>query len=193
MLNEVQQPGGKDMYDMVDKEYVRKRHYVDGWSIREISRQLKIARQTVRKLLKDAEIPIYNRQKERNCPVMDPYRSFIENILLEDKNAPVKQRHTSARIFERLVDDNGFTGGESTVRHYIRKLKVPQPECFLKLEANPGEQMQIDFGHAEVDINGKRIKACLFCMRFKYSLVPYVVAFPTERLEAFLEGPFLLN
>ncbi|WP_211344422.1 hypothetical protein [Paenibacillus lentus] len=30
MLNEVQQPGGKDMYVMVDKEYVRKRHYVDG-------------------------------------------------------------------------------------------------------------------------------------------------------------------
>ncbi|MFP3390361.1 IS21 family transposase [Brevibacillus sp. SIMBA_040] len=91
-------------------------------------------------------------------------------------------------MFERLVDEYGFTGGESTVRHYIRKLKVSQSECFLKLEANPGEQMQIDFGHAEVDINGKRIKACLFCMRFKYSLVPYVVAFPTERLEAFLEG-----
>ncbi|MFP3390360.1 hypothetical protein [Brevibacillus sp. SIMBA_040] len=86
------------MYDMVDKEYVRKRHYVDGWSIRKISRQLKIARQTVRKLLEDAEIPIYNRQKERNCPVMDPYRSFIENILLEDKNAPVKQRHTNKNI-----------------------------------------------------------------------------------------------
>lgn len=173
---------------MVDKEYVRKRHYVDGWSIREISRQLKIARQTVRKLLEGAEIPKYNRQKDRPCPVMDPYRSFIENILREDKTAPIKQRHTSARIFERLVGEFGFIGGESTVRHYIRKFKVSQPECFLKLEANPGEQVQIDFGHAEADIDGKRIKACLFCMRFKYSLVPYVVAFPTERLEAFLEG-----
>lgn len=40
------------------QEYVRKRHYVDGWSIRELSKQLKIARQTVRKLLEDAEIPI---------------------------------------------------------------------------------------------------------------------------------------
>lgn len=176
------------MYGMVDKEYIRKRHYVDGWSIREISRQLKIARQTVRKLLEDAEIPKYSRQQDRPCPVMDPYRAFIENILLADQTAPIKQRHTSARIYERLVDEYGFAGGESTVRHYVRKLKVAQPECFLKLEADPGEQVQIDFGHAEVDINGKRIKACLFCMRFKYSLVPYVVAFPTERLEAFLEG-----
>lgn len=176
------------MYRMVDKEYVRKRHYVDGWSIRELSKQLKIARQTVRKMLEDAEIPRYHQGQERSCPVMDPYRAFIENILLEDKTAPVKQRHTSARIFERLVDEYNFTGGESTVRHYVRKLRVPEQECFLKLEANPGEQMQIDFGHAEVNISGQRVKACLFCMRLKYSRVPYVIAFPTERLEAFLEG-----
>lgn len=173
---------------MVDKEYVRKRHFVDGWSIRELSRQLKIARQTIRKMLEDAELPKYKRKEERACPVMDPYRAFIENILLEDKNAPIKQRHTAVRIFERLVDEYGFSGGESTVRHFVRKLKVPQQECFLKLEANPGEQMQIDFGHAEVNIDGQRVKVCLFCMRFKYSLVPYVIAFPTERLEAFLEG-----
>ncbi|ROV64374.1 IS21 family transposase [Streptomyces globisporus] len=178
------------MYAMVDKEYVRKRHYVDGWSIRKLSTQLKIARQTVRKMLADSEIPKYKGQQARTCPVMDPYRAFIENVFEEDKSAPVKQRHTAARIYERLVNEYGFTGGESTVRHYIRKLKreMTQPECFLKLEANPGEQMQIDFGHAEVNMAGKRIKVNLFCMRFKYSLAPYVVAFPTERLEAFLEG-----
>lgn len=73
------------MYGMVDKEYVRKRHYVDGWSIRELSKQLKIASQTVRKLLENAEVPQYNCQQERTCPVMDPYRSFIENILLAEK------------------------------------------------------------------------------------------------------------
>ncbi|MEX1028879.1 MAG: hypothetical protein WDZ91_02395 [Paenibacillaceae bacterium] len=109
------------MYGMVDKEYVRKKHHVDGWSIRRLSSQLNnIARQTVRKMLEDTEIP--NRPQERACPVMDPYRAFIENILLVDKTAPVKQRHTSARIFERLTDEYGFTGGESTVRHYLRKL-----------------------------------------------------------------------
>ncbi|MEC0232618.1 IS21 family transposase [Paenibacillus alba] len=188
MLNLVQQPGGRDMYGMVDKEYVRKKHFVDGWSIRRLSTQLNIARQTVRKLLEDAELPVYTRQQERACPVMDPYRAVIEQILEDDKKAPVKQRHTSARIFERLSDEHGFTGGESTVRHYIRKLKGTAQECFLKLEANPGEQMQIDFGHAEINLGGTRTKVCLFCMRLKYSLVPFVVAFPTERLEAFLEG-----
>lgn len=176
------------MLRMVDKEYIRKKHFVEGWSIREISRQLKVSRPTIRKMLKDGEIPKYNRQQPKPCPVMDPYREFIESILKEDEYAPVKQRHTAARIFERLCDEHGFTGGESTVRHYLGKLRNTPKECFLKLEAAPGEQMQIDFGQAEVYIGGERKIVHLFCMRHKYSSVPFVIAYPTERLEAFLEG-----
>lgn len=44
------------MLRMVDKKYIRKKHFVEGWSIRQISKQLKIARQTVRKMLMDSEI-----------------------------------------------------------------------------------------------------------------------------------------
>lgn len=176
------------MLRMVDKEYIRKKHFVEGWSIRQISKQLKIARQTVRKMLMDSEIPKYNRRQPKPCPVMDPFREVIESILKEDEKAPPKQRHTAARIFERLRDEFFFTGGESSVRHYVRKLRILKPECFLMLEAAPGEQMQIDFGQAQVNIGANRVTAHLFCMRLKNSSVPFVVAFPTERLEAFLEG-----
>lgn len=176
------------MLRMVDKEYIRKKHFLEGWSIRELSKQLKISRQTVRKMLKDGEIPKYNRKKPKPSPVMDPYREVIETILEMDKNAPPKQQHTSARIYERLHDEYGFKGGESTVRRYVRSLKDVKNECFLLLEAAPGEQMQIDFGEAQVCLNNKLVKVLLFCMRLKYSSVPFVIAFPTQRLEAFLEG-----
>jgi len=96
---------------------------LEGWSIRELSKQLKISRQTVRKMLKDGEIPKYNRKKPKPSPVMDPYRGVTENILEMDKNAPPKQRHTSARIYERLHDEYGFNGGESTVRRYVAQFK----------------------------------------------------------------------
>ena len=45
------------MIEMVTKEYIRKRCFVDGWSIRKISQQCEVSRQTVRKMLSDAEIP----------------------------------------------------------------------------------------------------------------------------------------
>ena len=35
------------MLRMIDKEYIRKKHFLEGWSIHELSRQLKISRQTV--------------------------------------------------------------------------------------------------------------------------------------------------
>ena len=125
-------------------------------------------------MLKEGEIPKYNRQIPKPCPVMDPFREVIESILKVDETAPVKQQHTAARIFTRLHEEFGFNGGESTVRHYVRNLKKVKNECFLVLEANPGEQMQVDFGHAEVDIGGKRVTSHLFCMRLKNSGVPFV-------------------
>ncbi|MEI2472043.1 hypothetical protein V8V75_21145 [Peribacillus frigoritolerans] len=45
-------------------------------TLRKLSIQLKIARQTVRKPLADAEIPNCTRQQERACPVIDLIRAF---------------------------------------------------------------------------------------------------------------------
>src|ERR1700730_139111 len=75
------------MYEMVDKEYIRKRHFVDGWSIREISRTLKISRQTVRKMLNDVEVPKYQLKKARPCPVMDRWKPVIEAWLRSKKTS----------------------------------------------------------------------------------------------------------
>ncbi len=176
------------MYTVIDKEYIRKKHFVEGWSIRRISKELKLARQTVRKMLGDGNIPKYNLSQERPSPIMDPFKEIIVNILKEDETAPRKQRHNAVRIYERLRDEYGFMGGASTARRYVSKLKKAPAECFLMLEANPGEQIQVDFGHAQVDMDGKRIGIHIFCMRLKFSNVPFVIAYPTERLEAFLEG-----
>jgi transposase len=173
---------------MVDKEYIRKKHLIEGWSIRKISRNLSIARQTIRKALKNSDIPQYNLTKMRPSPVLDPYKQIILNWIEEDKSAPHKQVHTARRIYDRLVDEYGFTGGESTVRRYVRQLKQSSVEMFIPLAASWGEQAQVDWGRAKAYIAGKLTEVCLFCLRMKASLVPFVWAFPTEKLEAFLEG-----
>jgi len=173
---------------MVTKEYVRKKYFVDGWSIRKISRQAEISRQTVRKMLRDSAIPKYRSVKARPSPVMGRYSKVIQRWLKEDEKAPPKQRHTARRIYTRLVEEYGFKGGESTVRRFVRLLKQEPKECFMLLTASPGEQAQVDFGHAWVIIGDKRYNVSIFCMRLKYSSVPYTVAFLNERLEAFLEG-----
>ena len=48
---------------MVDVEFISKKHRVDGWSIRKISRHLQLARQTVRKALAQSEPPRYQQRQ----------------------------------------------------------------------------------------------------------------------------------
>ena len=70
---------------------------------------------------------------------------FIRQCLDEDEREGVrKQKHTAKRIFDRLVDECNFTGGESTVRRTVNQLKIQVEKPFIPLEFSPGEALQID-------------------------------------------------
>jgi transposase len=173
---------------MVDIEYIRKKHFIEGWSIRKISRNLQLSRQSVRKALKSSEIPKYNLSKAKKCPVLDPYKDIIRELLEQDELAPRKQHITAKVIYEKLCNEHDFTGSESTVRRFVGTEKKRHLEMFIPLSADWGEQAQVDWGRAKVFLNGKLIEVSLFCLRLKASLVPFVWASPTEKLEGFLEG-----
>lgn len=171
-----------------DIEFIRKKHFVEGWSIRKVARQLKVSRQSVRKALESSDVPHYELTKPRPSPVIDRYREVIGAWLADDEQAPPKQHHTAKRIYDRLVQEHSFGGGESTVRRLVAQLMDKHPEAFVPLEAAWGQQAQNDWGQAVVKIDGKPVVAHLFCSRLRASGVPFVWASPTEKLEAFLEG-----
>jgi len=176
------------MLGMVDIEFIRKRHFVDGWSVRRLSRQLGLARQTVRKALGSAEPPRYQLTEPRPSPVIDPVRPVIAAWLAADEQAPPKQRHTATRIYDRLVAEYAYTGSAATVRRAVAQMRPRVPEVFVPLAAAWGQQAQIDWGQALVELGGTPVVAHLFCLRLRASQVPFVWAAPTEKLEAFLEG-----
>lgn len=176
------------MLKMVDIEFIRKKHFIEGWSIRKLSRQLCISRQVIRKAIGNADPPHYHLSELRSCPTMGPFREIILKWLEQDQHAPPKQRHTAKRIFDRLQQEYQFTGAESTVRHFVAGLRPKMHEVFIPLEAKWGQQAQIDWGQAVVNIDGNQVIAHLFCLRMRASSVPFAWAAPTEKLEAFLEG-----
>jgi transposase len=111
----------------------------------------------------------------------------IEQILEEDKVEGRKQRHTAKRIFERLRDEHRYTGGYTIVKDYVRLRKLSQREMFVPLEHPPGEA-QADFSEAMVVIAGVERKAHYLVMDLPQSDDCFVMAFPAETTEAFLEG-----
>ena len=176
------------MIQVDEKETIRRLYFIQRHSIREVSKELHHSRKTVKKAIIDASVPKYHLTVPRTSPVMDPFKSIIERWLEEDKSQPKKQRHTAHRIFTRLVGEHNFTGGERTVRQYVSRLKPNFQGMFIPLEFDPGADAQCDWGEAFVYMGDKLVPVQALCMKLSYSGKPFVMAFPTQRQEAFFEG-----
>jgi transposase len=68
----------------------------------------------------------------------EPHRAFIEAQLRLGRNATA--------IFQDLVDTHGFTGRYNSVKRFVARQRVRQPEQFDRLSFAPGEEMQVDYG-----------------------------------------------
>jgi transposase len=178
----------QELLKVDQREKIRRAHFLDGHSIRQIARDGHHDRRTVRKALHDAGPPRYTLRASRARPVLDPFLAVIERWLAEDTKSPPKQRHTARRIYHRLVAECGFSGGESTIRQYVRERRPRTPALFIPLAYAPGEDAQCDFGEAQVILQGKPMAVQFLCLRLCYSKLPFVIAFPHQRQEAFFEG-----
>ncbi len=166
---------------------VRQAHFQDGLSGRQISRDFGISRDSVAKMLRYSEPPGYRRIAPIRRPKLGAYTDQINQWLAEDKSRPRKQRHTAKRIFERLRDECGFSGGYTIVKDYVRLRKRTGREMFVPLHHPPGHA-QADFGEALVVIGGVEQKAHFFAFDLPHSNACYVRAYPAATTEAWLDG-----
>src|SRR3546814_1663445 len=73
--------------------------------------------------------PGYRRQAPVRRPKLDAFVSTIDHWLDEDVKVPRKQRHTAKRVFDRLRDECGFTGGYTIIKDYMRERESADREC----------------------------------------------------------------
>ena len=108
--------------------------------------------------------PGYRRLKPPARPKLGPFIAVIDKILADDTGRPKKQRHTAKRIFERLRDEHGFTGGITIVKDYVAGWRQRSQEMFVPLVHPPGHA-QVDFGEAIGIIGGIERKNSLLRIR----------------------------
>lgn len=68
----------------------------------------------------------------------EPHRSFIQAQLRLGRNAMA--------IYQELVDAHAFAGRYNSVKRFVARLRVREPEQFDRLSFAPGEEMQVDYG-----------------------------------------------
>lgn len=166
---------------------IRRAVQAEEMSEREAVRQFGIAGETGRKMLRYSAPPGYRRNKPVQRPKLGPWLGVIDQILKDDEERPKKQRHTAKRIWDRLKEEHGFTGGYTIIKDYVRQVRLRHKEVFVPLTHQPGDA-QADFGEALVVVGCQQQKAHFLSVDLPHSEDCFVMAFPAENTEAFCEG-----
>jgi len=172
-------------------EKIRYLYEQEGLSQRNIAKQLSISRNTVKKYFDGSSVPWVRQGVSGRCRtvISDEVKEFVQSCLEEDEKENIKkQKHTAKRIYDRLVEEKNFSGGESTIRELVASLRGKLPKVFVPLSFEPGEAIQVDWGEATIYLNGKKTKINLWCMRECCSDDIFCKAFYRQNEESFLEG-----
>jgi transposase len=149
---------------------------IEGLSERAAARRFGIDPRTVAKMMRFSVPPGYRRTKPPVKPKLDPFIPVIDKILADDKLGPKKQQHTAKRIFERLRDEHGFTGGITIVKDYVAGWRQRSQEMFVPLAHPPGHA-QADFGEAIGIIGGVERKIHFLALDLPHSDSCFVSAY----------------
>ena len=172
-------------------ESIRTGYRVYEQNISELARATGHSRNTIKKAIR-GEPWGYKERNHQPFPALGDYMVIIDNWLKSDRGTPKKQRHTAHRIYNRLMEEHGYKGGESTVRRYVRFAKmtlgIDAPRAFIPCNPEAGHEVEVDWGTATAIIAGEELRLKFFCMRSKYSGKHFVRFYPCERQQAFFDA-----
>jgi transposase len=181
-------------------EELRREHEFGVGTVQGVARKFGVHRRLVRQALESA-VPPERKATDRACPVLDPVRPFVDAILLADKAAPRKQRHTAHRIWVRLCEElPEYPVAESTIRAYVRERKAAiglsgDQEVYVPQDYGWGEEAQVDWYEAYAVLGedgcgggGERIKTQVFSMRSMKSGASFHRAYRHATQQAFFDA-----
>jgi len=174
-----------------------------GWRIRRIAKELGISRNTVRQYVRAMEAASVPTPIQTDPPFdhrdaeIDPLSTagkMGRKSLCED-HGPLIQRKvadglTAQRIFQDLQAEVAFGGSYQSVKRYVGKLRQAQPQLVCRVEVQPAEEVQVDFGAGPmlVGADGKRFRTWIFRAVLSHSRKGYTEAVRRQDTETFLRS-----
>ena len=96
---------------------IRRAHFIQGKSIQQICRELRVSRNTVRKVVRSGATEFSYDWSMQPRPKIDPWRSKLEEMLAGNARQPKRQRRTLVRIYEELRNQ-GYDGSYDAARRF---------------------------------------------------------------------------
>ena len=173
---------------------IRRWHYRDHFSIREISRRTGLSRNTVRKYLRsDTVEPKFNIPDRPSK--LDPYADKLSQMLRQEAGKSRKQKRTTKQLHADLAA-LGYDGSYNRVAAFARDWKAArqqeQKTCgrgvFVPLAFLPGEAFQFDWSEDWAIIGGERTKLQVAHFKLSYSRAFILRAYPQQTHEMLFDA-----
>jgi transposase len=173
-------------------EQLRREHEFGVGTIAGVAAKFGVHRRVVRQAIANA-LPSPRRYPPRTKPKLGVVAGFVDKVLDEDRRAPRKQRHTARRLYRRILTEfPGATIAESTVRNHVRERKrqmgLVGRETFVPQSYSWGQEAQVDWYEAWIDLDDERTKVQVFAMRSMASGAAFHRAYLHATQQAFLEA-----
>ena len=111
--------------------------------------------------------------------VLDPFKPRITRLL--DTHP-----YSAQQIFQRLREE-GYGGGITILRDYVRRIRPTKRPVYLKLHFAPGECAQVDWGaYGTVAVGNTRRRLSFFVMVLAFSRQMFVEFTVSQTMEHFL-------
>ena len=158
----------------------------DGKSIRQTAKDLRVSRNTVRKVIRTQQTGFQYKRRMQPLPKLGPYVESLEERLSVDQGLSKRHRRSARILFEELQGE-GYEGGYDSVRRYVQRWKEEhrglRGEVFIPLMFDPGEAFQFDWSHEWVEMGGMPVKVKVAHLRLCFSRLFVAIAYPRETQE----------
>jgi len=186
-----------------------------GWKIRRIARELGVSRNTVREYVRavpgpDAIAPpgapalsgsdgpfqidpLSTSGSGQIDPLSTPGKIGRKGLCQDHAGLILKKVEaglSAQRIYQDLKLEVGFAGSYQSVKRHVGKLRRVHPQLISRLEVQPAEEVQVDFGAGPLltDGKGKKRRSWIFRVVLSHSRKAYTEAVLNQKTETFLRA-----
>ena len=184
-----------------------------GWTIRRIARELRVSRNTVRGYLRNVAStsgdtagvctgasPVQTdplstagsaEQPNQTDPLSTAGNQGRKSLCL-DLGPQILEKFTAGltaqRIYQDLKAEMAFPGSYESVKRYVARLRQTDPSVVQRIEVQPGEEVQVDFGSGPtlIGADGQKRRTWIFRLVLSFSRKGYSEAVLRQDTETFI-------
>jgi transposase len=167
---------------------VRRTYHRDKKSIRQIAKDMNLARNTVRKIIRSAETEMNYERKSQPLPQLEPHKKQLiqtlkriyKNRLKDGKVRSCSLKNCNTKDLPEVMIPSDGLSNNGVDRDKGSKVFIP-------LAFAPGEAFQFDWSYEQIELGGCNAKIKLAHFRLCYSRELFSVAYMREALEMVLD------